>query len=49
MRIVNQRQFDRLTGYLSNTKGTVAVGGTFDAADLRIQPTVVVDPDPQNR
>jgi aldehyde dehydrogenase (NAD+) len=47
MRIVNQRQFDRLTGYLSNTKGTVAVGGTSDPADLRIQPTVVVDPDPQ--
>jgi aldehyde dehydrogenase (NAD+) len=46
MRIVNQRQFDRLTGYLSNTKGTVAVGGTSDPADLRIQPTVVVDPDP---
>jgi aldehyde dehydrogenase (NAD+) len=47
MRIVNQRQFDRLTGYLSNTKGTVAVGGTSDPADLRIAPTVVVDPDPQ--
>ncbi|HZU46036.1 MAG TPA: aldehyde dehydrogenase family protein [Mycobacterium sp.] len=46
MRIVNQRQFDRLTGYLSNTKGTVAVGGTSDPADLRIQPTVVVDPAP---
>lgn len=46
MRIVNQRQFDRLTGYLSNTKGTIALGGDFDASDLRLQPTVIVDPDP---
>jgi aldehyde dehydrogenase (NAD+) len=46
MRIVNQRQFDRLTGYIADTKGKVAVGGTSDASDLRIQPTVVVDPDP---
>lgn len=45
MRIVNQRQFDRLTDYLANTKGTVALGGNFDASALRLQPTVVVDPD----
>jgi len=45
-RIVNQRQFDRLAGYLAATKGTVAIGGGSDAASLRIQPTVVVDPDP---
>jgi len=45
-RIVNQRQFDRLTGYLAATKGTVALGGGSDPAQLRIQPTVVVDPDP---
>jgi aldehyde dehydrogenase (NAD+) len=46
-RIVNQRQFDRLAGYLSATKGTVALGGGTDASSLRIQPTVVVDPDPE--
>jgi aldehyde dehydrogenase (NAD+) len=50
MRIVNQRQFDRLCGYLSDvksgSKGEVVVGGGCDASDLRIQPTVVVDPDP---
>ncbi|OBG99639.1 MULTISPECIES: aldehyde dehydrogenase family protein [unclassified Mycobacterium] len=46
MRIVNQRQFDRLTGYLAETKGEVAVGGGFGASDLRIHPTVVVDPAP---
>ncbi|GBE63823.1 aldehyde dehydrogenase [Mycobacterium sp. MFM001] len=48
MRIVNQRQFDRLTSYLAETKGNIAVGGKSDAADLRIQPTVVVDPDPDD-
>ncbi len=46
MRIVNQRQFDRLTGYLAQTKGEVAVGGGFGASGLRIHPTVIVDPDP---
>ncbi|MET0901047.1 MAG: aldehyde dehydrogenase family protein [Mycobacterium sp.] len=44
-RIVNQRHFDRLATSLAETKGTVAVGGSTDAAELRIQPTVVVDPD----
>jgi aldehyde dehydrogenase (NAD+) len=46
LRIVNQRQFDRLAGYLADTKGTIALGGNVDADGLRIQPTVVVDPDP---
>jgi aldehyde dehydrogenase (NAD+) len=46
MRIVNQRQFDRLTGYLAKTKGEIAFGGGFGASDLRIHPTVIVDPDP---
>jgi aldehyde dehydrogenase (NAD+) len=46
MRIVNERQFDRLTRYLADTSGTVALGGGSDAATLRIEPTVVVDPDP---
>ncbi|QUR65901.1 aldehyde dehydrogenase family protein [Mycobacterium spongiae] len=54
MRIVNQRQFDRLSGYISDAKAQaeaggkndVVVGGGCDASKLRIQPTVVVDPDP---
>jgi len=46
MRIVNQRQFDRLTSYLAQTSGTVALGGGSDASALRIEPTVVVDPNP---
>ncbi len=33
LRIVNQRQFDRLTEYLATTKGTIALGGNSDAAD----------------
>ncbi|MBY0441420.1 MAG: aldehyde dehydrogenase family protein [Mycobacteriaceae bacterium] len=46
MRIVNQRQFDRLTGYLASTSGRIALGGNADPSDLRIHPTVVVDPEP---
>lgn len=46
MRIVNERQFDRLVGYLDATKGTVAVGGRSDRDSLTIEPTVLVDPDP---
>lgn len=46
MRIVNERQFNRLTSYLAATKGAVALGGGSDAATLRIEPTVIVDPDP---
>lgn len=44
-RIVNQRHFDRLVAALAATKGKVAVGGGSDAAAMKIQPTVVVDPD----
>lgn len=44
--IVNKRQFDRLSGYLAQTRGTVVVGGGADAAALTIEPTIVVDPDP---
>lgn len=45
-RIVNERQFDRLTGYLEKTSGTVALGGGSTRSSLSIEPTVVVDPDP---
>jgi aldehyde dehydrogenase (NAD+) len=47
LRIVNQRQFDRLTGYLAGTKGKIAMGGNADTSALRLEPTVVVDPDPE--
>src|ERR1700756_2547668 len=45
MRIVNQRQFDRISGYLAGNDAKVTVGGKCDASTLRIQPTVVLDPD----
>ena len=45
-RIVNERQFDRLTGYLEATQGKVVTGGASDRASLTMEPTVVVDPDP---
>jgi aldehyde dehydrogenase (NAD+) len=46
MRVVNQRQFDRLVGYLAATRGKVVFGGGSDASTLRMEPTIVVDPDP---
>ncbi|MGH3473435.1 MAG: aldehyde dehydrogenase family protein [Aeromicrobium sp.] len=46
MPIVNERQFQRLAGYLEATKGTIAVGGTVSEADRTVQPTVILDPDP---
>lgn len=46
MRIVNERQFDRLAGYLESTRGVVVAGGETDRESLTIQPTVIVDPDP---
>ena len=46
MPIVNDRQFERLAGYLDATKGTIAVGGTVSEADRTVQPTVILDPDP---
>jgi aldehyde dehydrogenase (NAD+) len=43
-RIVNRRHFDRLTAAVAATEGEVAIGGGSDAAQLAIEPTVVVDP-----
>ncbi len=46
-RIVNERHFARLTKALAETKGQVALGGGSDPANIKIQPTLVVDPDPE--
>jgi aldehyde dehydrogenase (NAD+) len=46
MPIVNARQFDRISGYLTTSGGKVAVGGGVDRDALTIESTVVVDPDP---
>ncbi|MFC9789315.1 aldehyde dehydrogenase family protein [Rhodococcus sp. NPDC127528] len=47
LRIINERQFDRLAGYLASTEATVALGGGTDRAALTIEPTVLVDPNPE--
>jgi aldehyde dehydrogenase (NAD+) len=46
MRIVNQRQFDRLVSLISTSDGKVVTGGRSDSASLRIEPTVIVEPSP---
>ena len=40
-RIINEKQFDRITGYLK--QGTIIYGGEFNRADLFISPTLMVD------
>ncbi|MFE3291750.1 aldehyde dehydrogenase family protein [Rhodococcus sp. NPDC059234] len=47
VRIVNTRQFDRLAGYLADTEARVALGGGSDRATLTVEPTVLVDPSPE--
>ena len=44
LRIVNERQFDRLAALISATRGTLVAGGKTDRAALRIEPTVILDP-----
>jgi aldehyde dehydrogenase (NAD+) len=46
LRIVNRRQFDRLVSLIGTTDGTVVSGGSFDTSQLKIEPTVIVDPSP---
>lgn len=43
-RIINDRQFDRLTGLIGSTAGAVVMGGGADRLALRMEPTVIVDP-----
>lgn len=46
--IANERQFDRLVALIANTTGTIKLGGGHDRATLRIEPTVIVDPAPED-
>jgi len=46
--IVNQRQFDRLVSLISTTDGKVVAGGRSDTGSLKIEPTVIVDPSPDD-
>lgn len=43
---MNGRQFDRLTSLIAGTRGTVVAGGRSDAPRLRIDPTVIAGPAP---
>ncbi len=43
-KIINERQFDRITGYLSN--GKIIVGGRTDKKNLFIEPTLLGDVKP---
>ncbi|MCV7226453.1 aldehyde dehydrogenase family protein [Mycolicibacterium komossense] len=44
MRIVNARQFDRLTSLIDSTTGTILAGGGYSREALTIEPTVILDP-----
>jgi aldehyde dehydrogenase (NAD+) len=46
--IVNDRQFDRLVSLISTTEGDVVAGGGSDRATRRIEPTVIVNPAPND-
>ena len=48
MRIVNPRQFDRLVSLIESSTGSVVTGGGFDRSSLTIEPTVIVDPSPDD-
>ena len=44
MRIVNERHFDRLAAYLDTTHGKIVCGGARNREQVRIDPTLVVNP-----
>src|SRR5690606_40108612 len=47
--IVNQRHVDRIQSLLADHGGTVVTGGSVDEATRKLEPTIVVDPDPDSR
>jgi len=47
-RIVNARQFDRLVTLVETTTGSIISGGNSERESLRIEPTVIVDPSPDD-
>lgn len=47
-RIVNRRQYDRLSDLIASTSGTIVTGGACLDAELRIEPTVIRDPAPSD-
>jgi aldehyde dehydrogenase (NAD+) len=49
MRIINPRQFDRIVSMIESTTGSVVVGGGFERSTLTIEPTVILDPSPDDQ
>ena len=47
-RIVNKRHFDRIASLLTSHRGEVVTGGTTDASDLYIAPTIIRGVDPNS-
>jgi aldehyde dehydrogenase (NAD+) len=47
-RIVNVRQFDRLVALVQTTTGSIIAGGGSERDSLRIEPTVILDPSPDD-
>jgi aldehyde dehydrogenase (NAD+) len=47
-RIVNQGHYDRVVSYLEDHGGTLAIGGSHDRDTRYVEPTVIVDPDPDS-
>lgn len=45
-RIVNRRQFDRISGLIETTTGRIVTGGGTDVSTLTVEPTVIRDPAP---
>jgi aldehyde dehydrogenase (NAD+) len=48
LRIVNSRQFDRLATLIESTTGSIVAGGGSDRETLTIEPTVILDPSPED-
>ncbi|HEY9417311.1 MAG TPA: aldehyde dehydrogenase family protein [Pseudonocardia sp.] len=48
-RIVNARQFDRVTSLLDGAGGRTVLGGGSDRDSLTVEPTVIVDPERGSR
>jgi len=48
LRIVNSRQFDRLVSLIESTTGSIVAGGGSDRETLTIEPTVILDPSPED-
>ncbi len=46
--VVNERHLQRLMGLLSDHGGTVACGGSVRQDLRKVEPTVIVDPDPES-